>query len=213
MITVEKKLKLFNKVVLEKAKEDKKNILIELEKHREAAFKLQKEESTEKADSFLRAIIDEAYEDKKAMLARAKSDLKKRVLNQRQSLINDLEEAVLKRFERFANEFSYKTYIDETIENYYEDLMDFGNFSIELADKNFNRDKQFFQEALSKVNLKAGAYIKSEEELVGGCIFYNETKDILIDATLRSLLEEHRKEIGQRMYLMLNEVGETNVQG
>lgn len=211
MITVEKKLKLFNKVVLEKAKEDKKEVLVELEKQKDAAFKVQKEESTEKADLFLRAIIDEAYEDKKAMLARAKSDLKKRVLSQRQSLINDLEEAVLKRFERFSEEFSYRAYIEETVENHYDDLMEFGKFSVELSDKNFDRDKQFFQEVLSEVGLQASCYIKSEEELVGGCIFYNEAKDVLIDVTLRSLLEEHRKEIGQRMYMMLNEVGESNV--
>lgn len=210
MITVESKLDLFNKVVLEKIKEEEAQLIEMLEVKRQEAIKVQKKESAIKADLFLRAIIEEAYDDKKAMLARAKSDMKKQVLSRRQLLIDHLSESVLKRFEAFVVESSYEYYVSKMIEQHKEDLRGFGSFLVMLDKKNFLRDKEIVEKALKVVGLNRGVYEKSEEPLVGGCVVYNENKDTLIDLSLLSLIEDHHKEIGQRMYRMLNEVGERN---
>jgi vacuolar-type H+-ATPase subunit E/Vma4 len=210
VITVESKLELFNKVVLEKAKRERAEMLKKLEKEKENLLEAQKNESIKKADHFLKAIIDEAYEDKKAMLARAKSDLKKQVLNQRQALIDQLAESVLRRFEAFVNEPSYSAYLEGLVDQHKEDLKGFGGFTVVLEGRYFERDKAIVKHALETIDLFAKAYIESPETVVGGCIFYNESQDILIDGTLVSLIEEHHREIGQRMYVMLNEVGDQN---
>lgn len=210
MITVESKLDLFNKVVLEKIKEEEAELIEMLEIKRQEAIKVQKKESTIKADLFLRAIIEEAYDDKKAMLARAKSDMKKQVLSRRQLLVDHLSESVQKRFEAFVVEPSYEYYVSKMIEQHKEDLRGFGSFLVVLDKKNFLRDKEIVEKALKVIGLHTGVYEKSEESLVGGCVVYNESKDTLIDLSLLSLIEDHHKEIGQRMYRMLNEVGERN---
>lgn len=210
MITVESKLNLFNKVVLEKIKEEKALLVEELEAKRLEALAIQKAESNKKADMFLKAIIEEAYEDKKSMLARTKSEMKKQVLSQRQLLIDHLAESVLKRFEQFVEEENYALYVSTMIAQHKEDLKAFGSFLIMLDKHHFERDKEIVDQSLDAIGFKATEYDKSEEALVGGCIIYNEKKDILIDLSLVSLIEDHRKEIGQRMYVMLNEVGERN---
>lgn len=210
MITVENKLDLFNKVVLEKIKEEQAKLIEELEVERQEAIDVQKKESTEKADLFLRAIIEEAYDDKKTMLSRAKSDMKKQVLSRRQLLIDHLAESVLKRFEAFVDEASYEYYVSKMIAQHRGDLKGFGLFSIILDKHHFDRDKEIVEKALKVIGLQTSVYEKSEEPLVGGCIVYNEHKDTLIDLSLVSLIEDHRKEIGQRMYIMLNEVGDQN---
>jgi len=210
VITVESKLELFNKVVLEKVKRERAEMLKKLEEEKENLLESQKNDSIEKADHFLKAIIDEAYEDKKAMLARAKSDFKKQVLNQRQALIDQLAESVLRRFEAFVNEPSYSAYLEGLVDQHKEDLKGFGGFTVVLEGRYFERDKAIVKNALETIGLFAKAYIESQETVVGGCIFYNESEDILIDGTLVSLIEEHHREIGQRMYVMLNEVGDQN---
>lgn len=210
MITVESKLELFNKVVLEKMRQERHAVMDTINRQREDLLAAQKVTSTKKADDFLKAIIDEAYEEKKAMLARAKSDLKKQVLNQRQLLIDHLSDAVLRRFEAFVDEHSYRDYLEGLVQEHQSDLEAFGAFTVVLEGHHFERDKDMIMAALSAKGLKAKAYLESDEHLVGGCIFYNESKDILIDGSLVSLIEEHRIEIGQRMYVMLNEVGDQN---
>ena len=210
MITVESKLDLFNKVVLDKIKEEQALLIEELEVERQGAINVQKKESTEKADLFLRAIIEEAYDDKKSMLARAKSDMKKQVLSRRQLLIDHLAESVLKRFEEFVEEPSYDYYVSKMIAQHKEDFEGFGLFSVVIDKQNFSRDKEIVEKALEIIGLETDGFEKSEEPLVGGCVVYNESKDTLIDLSLVSLIEDHRKEIGQRMYAMLNEVGERN---
>jgi vacuolar-type H+-ATPase subunit E/Vma4 len=208
MITVESKLDLFNKVVLEKIKKEQKELENVLEEKKIKALKEQEKVSTKKADLFLRAIIDEAYEDKKTLLAKAKSERKHRVLSERQDLINQLAEAVLNRFEQFVAESGYVRYIDQIVNTYQEDLKDFGRFTLVVNKKHFERDVAFFKEAFEAMPIKPDTYEPSQVNIVGGGIFFNEERNVLIDATLVSLLEEHRKEIGQRMYIMLNEVGD-----
>lgn len=208
MITVESKLDLFNKVVLEKIKKEQNELEQALEEKKIKALKEQEKESNKKADLFLRAIIDEAYEDKKTLLAKAKSERKHRVLSERQDLINQLAEAVLNRFEQFVAESGYERYIDQIVNTYQEDLKDFGRFTLVVNKKHFERDVALFKEAFESMPIKPDAYEPSQVNIVGGGIFFNEERNILIDATLVSLLEEHRKEIGQRMYIMLNEVGD-----
>lgn len=78
MITVESKLDLFNKVVLEKIKKEQRRVLDEIEEKREQALANQEKESSKKADVFLRTIIEEAYDDRKSLLARAKIDKKQK---------------------------------------------------------------------------------------------------------------------------------------
>ncbi len=211
MITVESKIELFNKVVLEKIKKEQDRLIDELDEKRRDTLALQEAESTEKADLFLRAIIEEAYEDKKTMLARAKSDMKKKVLSQRQGLIDHLADAVLKRFEYFVEEPAYEAYVIQMIAGHKKDLEEFNNFFVALDSHHFDRDKRIVAKGLEAIGLSALAYEESRDSIVGGCIFYNEGKDVLIDGSLVSLIEGHRKEIGQRMYLMLNEVGEQDV--
>lgn len=208
MITVESKLDLFNKVVLEKIKKEQHQLERELEEKKVKALVEQEKESSKKADLFLRAIIDEAYEDKKTLLAKAKSERKHRVLSERQNLINQLAEAVLNRFEQFVAESGYEDYIDQIVSTYQEELKDFGRFTLVVNKKHFDRDVTFFKRVFESRAIKPYAYEPSRVNIVGGGIFYNEERNILIDATLVSLLEEHRKEIGQRMYIMLNEVGD-----
>jgi vacuolar-type H+-ATPase subunit E/Vma4 len=210
MITVESKLDLFNKVVLEKVRKEEALLLESLEAQRMEMLKNQEVESTKKADDFLKAIIDEAYEEKKVMLARAKSDVKKKVLHQRQALIDHLAEAVLHRFEIFVEDPSYGLFVNELIRRHKEDLQDFGKFSVMLDGKHFERDCEIVRSGLEIIGLEAQAYLESEDPIVGGCIFYNERRDVLIDGSLASLIEGHRREIGQRMYVMLNEVGDSN---
>jgi len=211
MITVENKIELFNKVVLEKIKKEQDRLITELDEKRRDTLALQEAESTEKADLFLRAIIEEAYEDKKTMLARAKSDMKKKVLSQRQGLIDHLADAVLKRFEYFVEEPAYEAYVIQMIVGHKKDLEEFNKFFVALDSHHFDRDKRIVAKGLEAIGLSALAYEECSDSIVGGCIFYNEGKDVLIDGTLVSLIEGHRKEIGQRMYLMLNEVGEPDV--
>jgi len=207
MITVESKLELFNKVVLEKVQREQEMLLESFQERHESVLREQKIESTKKADLFLKAIIDEAYEEKKSMLARAKSDVKKKVLYQRQALIDHLSEAVLHRFESFTEEDAYRLYIKDLTGRYQEDLKEFGKFAVMLDSRHYERDISLVESHLKEVGLKADLFLESEEDIVGGCIFYNERRDILIDGSLVSLIEGHHREIGRRMYLMLNEVG------
>lgn len=211
MITVESKLELFNKVVLEKMKKERRDVIDTSDRQREELLASQKVRSTKKADDFLKAIIDEAYEDKKAMLARAKSDLKRQVLTQRQLLIDHLADAVLRRFEAFVDEASYRDYLEGLVHKHQSDLEEFGAFTVVLEATRFERDKALIMDALTARGLKAKDYLESEDHLVGGCVFYKESQDVLIDGSLLSLIEEHRIEIGQRMYVMLNEVGDQSV--
>ncbi|MBN2898189.1 MAG: hypothetical protein JXO44_05365 [Clostridia bacterium] len=208
MITVEGKLKLFNKVVVEKIKKEQDVVLKELELQRKKLLEDQREESTKKADQFLKAIIDEAYEDKKAMLAREKSELKRQLLKERQVLIDHLAEAVLKRFRAFVDEPDYVLYLQNLVHRYLNDLETFGALTVMLEGQHFERDREIVRATLKALGLTAGGYIESEEDMVGGCIFYNEAGDVLIDGSLASLIGEHRSEIGQRLYVMLNEVGD-----
>lgn len=145
---------------------------------------------------------------KKTLLAKAKSQRKQRVLYERQSLINQLAEAVLSRFEQFVAESGYESYVEQIVTDYHEDLKDFGRFTLVVNKKNFEKDVALFKLAFERINMAPENYVASQVNIVGGGIFYNEEKNILIDATLLSLLEEHRKEIGKRMYIMLNEVGD-----
>lgn len=208
MITVEGKLKLFNKVVVEKIKREEDAVLRDLESKRKKLLDDQRKASTEKADQFLKAIIDEAYEDRKAMLARTKSDLKRRLLEERQTLIDYLAGAVLKRFRAFVEEADYALYLKNLVYRNKSDLKNFGVLTVMLDKEYFQRDKAIVESAFKELGILVGAYVESEEDLVGGCIFYNESTSVLIDGSLLALIEEHRSEIGQRLYMMLNEVGD-----
>ena len=94
MITIDSKVDLFNKVVLEKIELEYNRQLEEIEVANEMLLSNYQKEAAKKAEAFVDKMTKEAEVERKRMLSKVKGEIKGRVLNTRAHLLDDLMLAV-----------------------------------------------------------------------------------------------------------------------
>ncbi|MCH4889379.1 hypothetical protein EZV73_17405 [Acidaminobacter sp. JC074] len=207
MITVNDKLKLFTKRIIDRQQDayDEKveglenKMVIELAERK----KMLERDRARYEDSLLRGIKNERSQ----RLSNARSERKRRLLLKRKTMIDELLSGVKAYTKEFVETEDYEKYLKNIFVKNRDMMASLGAFTVYVNEKD-TKYKDMLLDQCKALDLLCESVEKSDKRILGGVIILKADKTTRLDFSLDSVIEDNRKYMGQLIYDMLEEAGE-----
>lgn len=210
MITIEEKLKLFYKLLNQSMDIHLAEDLRELESTYE--FKLEKFKNN--IDKEAKEIEDRATkktEIKRAeSISKSKVIIKKDVMALKEKYFNIFMDKLKVKLKEFVDSNEYNTYLSKIISKLSNDIANYGNSDLVIYVTNKDKEKygDFIKSEINKKN-KNNIVLKTTEDIIGGLITEISDKNIKLDMSVDSIVEDNKTYIMQTIFETL-EAGDYN---
>ncbi|HYF81500.1 MAG TPA: V-type ATP synthase subunit E family protein [Clostridia bacterium] len=206
-VSVEDKIELFSKMIfkdIEELSSDKRLKAVE-------SFEKEKNRLLEEAEAKKRVILEEAEKraekDKKQLIAKAKSQVYHQLLDKRQQLISEITELLVQEAKSFVSEEDYKGYLSRSFIKAATAFEKSDSLQLYFTKRDLEVLKEFINQQISSGELKGRCMLQEAgQSIIGGFYAEDDKREIQVDYTLKSLIEENRELIGSSVSLRLDEV-------
>ncbi|WP_425446868.1 V-type ATP synthase subunit E [Dethiothermospora halolimnae] len=206
MITIEKKLNTFSKLVFEKEQKKAQEKLEEIEKENQKIIESHKEEIQAKVKNIIDKKVKSAEIKKRQMISKANVNAKKNILEKKKELLDKIVDDVTEKARIYTDKEDYKDYLLENILDSLSGLDD-KDIYVYLTEK----DKNKYGYTIEKKLMDKGYNVKAkitDEDIIGGGVIINSNKSVRIDDTMKSKIEDNKKKIGNILYNALEKAGD-----
>jgi V/A-type H+-transporting ATPase subunit E len=204
--TIEDKISLFTKVIIEKIELDFQQKNTKLVKYYERRKSAIIKDNEERKKVVITRITKDVKTKKQQMILKAKSKMHLKVLKKKQEFIERIVEEVKKKTKTFIDTAEYIEFLKEAIKQVLSRFSkdQFVNF-------NFSRDDLRTNQKIILTTIKSfrdeDTYkIEADNSLIGGVFVKSENGRLEIDFTINSIMEDSKKLIGKYLSSWLNEV-------
>lgn len=209
MVTIEQKLSLFSKLLQQDIKAEIGEKIEAMEKEYEGIMAEHKRKVDKDADDLIEHARKKAEIKRLELISKAKMKTKKESMIAKEKYIGIFIEQLKCRVQAFKETPGYKVYLEQVIDTLEhlevydtdfivymtsKDMTDYGEAVIE----------QIAQKGISKERLKLA---QKEESMLGGVILDSPEKNLRIDLSIRTLIEDHKDEIVKQLFHAIGEVG------
>ncbi|MGM0379010.1 MAG: V-type ATP synthase subunit E [Bacillota bacterium] len=208
MITVEDKIKLFNKMVFKSVQQNLDDYKKELEDKKELEIKEIKKQAQKKADNYLEKFVNKALKEKEKTLIDVKKKNKEKLLSLKNELIQKVYDSILKKAGNFVYSESYINYYKKILTSLEDEITDFKKLNIYMIPKDYKNNN--LKKEINEIFNKDVEFEKTDNKIIGGFVIYNKKMDIKIDITLKSIIKNNKDFIGNQVYKLLNQYGDFN---
>ncbi|MGF7058496.1 V-type ATP synthase subunit E [Brassicibacter mesophilus] len=209
MITVEKKLNIFSKLILEKEQNESDTKLQEMKKNNEKIIQDHKEKIEEKARHLINNRVSKANVEKNTIISKVTSEAKNKILAKKKELLDRTIEGIKNKAKQFTDMPEYEIYLMNSVSEVLSALKGEQGVSMYLLQK----DTERFNEKLTDIIIQNGfnqsdiEIMPTTYDIIGGVFAENKTKTIRIDATIKTVIEDNKSTIGQILYEELKKAG------
>lgn len=202
MITVEEKLDVFTKLVLEKVQKEYEEKKKEIDERNNEIIHNHKSEISEKADKIVENMVTRGEIQKNGLISRAKVEGKRVVLSKKEELLEKLINNIEAKAVQFTYEDGYKDYIENSLSVVLQNLKNKESIILLFTD----RDRSKYEELIVNIVKKNGFDTEKVEvqsldpRLIGGVIAIDQEKTIKVDCSIKTKIEDNRNLIGQILY-------------
>lgn len=212
MITIDDKLDLFRKAVLQKVIDKYDTRLQALEGENEKELKAFEKSILDKKVAFIEKMEDKAKEESKRMISKAKSENKSRVLKTRQMLIEELIDSVKDRIHLFVESEIYAMFLKDNLKVTLERFHEFEEVVVELTQYDHQQYGEIIEASLHKAGYRTNQIklISTKEDIIGGFVVYDGDRSVRIDFSLAAVLRDNKRYMGQLVYEIINEARDSN---
>lgn len=213
MITVDEKIDVFTKIVLDRLEESYSVKISELDEETFEAVKEYEIKLKEKSRKFIEVHEENAQSDARKKISKVLSGVRTQMLRLKHDIVLELCDALKARVNEFRKTPDYQDFLVQRIRKSIEELNQFSSIEIEILEE----DLSHFEKALADEMEKQGfdsAKIKwapVKKGIMGGLIFYNGERTLKLDGSFDILLEDAEVVMGQLVAELLEERGEANV--
>jgi len=204
--SIEDKISLFTKVIIEKIELDFQQKNTKLVKYYESRKSAIIKDNEERKKVVITRITKDVKTKKQQMILKAKSKMHLKVLKKKQEFIERIVEEVKKKTKTFIDTAEYIEFLKEAIKQVLSRFSkdQFVNF-------NFSRDDLRTNQKIILTTIKSfrdeDTYkIEADNSLIGGVFVKSENGRLEIDFTINSIMEDSKKLIGKYLSSWLNEV-------
>ena len=204
--TIEDKISLFTKVIIEKIELDFQQKNTKLVKYYERRKSVIIKDNEERKKVVITRTTKDVKTKKQQMILKAKSKMHLKVLKKKQEFIERIVEEIKKKTKTFIDTAEYIEFLKEAIKQVLSRFSkdQFVNF-------NFSRDDLRTNQKIILTTIKSfrdeDTYkIEADNSLIGGVFVKSENGRLEIDFTINSIMEDSKKLIGKYLSSWLNEV-------
>ncbi len=205
MITVDDKLKLFKKEIIDNKQKEYDNRVHELDIKLEEDFIKHKEGLEKERKEYEESLLYGVKLEKKKRLSEAKNKKRRAILKKRKEMIDSLMLGVIDYTKEFVKTEEYYDYLKWIIYSHISDISSLGGFTFYVNE----RDSAFKDEIITICKENNLSCMDGKvEEMIGGIIFISEDNKCKLDFSLDSIIEDEDIYIGNLIYNMLVEEGD-----
>lgn len=209
MVTIEQKLSLFSKLLQQDIKTEIGEKIEGMEKEYDEIMSEHKRKVDKKADDIIEHARKKGEMKRLELISKAKMQTKKESMVAKEKYIGVFIEHLKERITSFKKTSEYKDYLRHmigTLENLDSYKTDFIVYMTE-------DDKEMYGEyvldiiaqgGISKDKLRLGI---KEENMIGGIILDSPEKNLRIDLSISTVIEDHKDEIVEGIFNAIGEVG------
>lgn len=202
MITMEGKLDVFTKLVLEKVQKEYEEKKEEIEKGNEEAIKKHKAEIKKKSDKIIGDMMNRGNIEKNRLVSKAEIEKKRAILNKKEELLGKLISNIQAKAVQFTYEDNYRIYMEESLAMVLENLKNKDDIILRITDKDRNKFEEIIKKFIREKGFDATKieFQSLEADAIGGVIGIDKEKTIKVDCCIKTKIEDNRNLIGQRLY-------------
>ncbi|HQE65735.1 MAG TPA: V-type ATP synthase subunit E family protein [Bacillota bacterium] len=206
-VSVEDKIELFRNIIFKDIEESAYD-----RRHKAAeGFNKNKDRLLQEVEIRKNQIMQEAEKkaekEKQQLIAKTKSQGQHRLLEKRQQFINEVTEMLIRKADSFVSEEGYKEYLTASLKKAAVVFENAASVQFAFTKRDLRTLKEFIEQEIASGVLKDRCQFKeSEKNIIGGFYAEDEKREIQVDYTLRSLIEENRELIGSNISRRLDEV-------
>lgn len=204
--SIEDKISLFTKVIVERIELDFQQKKKKLVKYYESQLSTIIKDSEKRKKAAMASATKDAITKKQQMILRSRSTIHMEVLKKKQEFIERIMEEVKKKTRAFTSTTEYIEFLKEAIKQVLSKFSDeqFVNFSFSSDDIK-NNQKVILSTIKSFRN--EGTYkIEADNSLVGGVFVKSGDGRLEIDFTVNNIMEDSKRLIGEYLSSWLDEV-------
>lgn len=209
MVTIEQKLTLFSKLLNQDIKEemDKKFNALEGEYQRRIA------ENKFLVDKEAAEIIEQARRraelKKVELISKGKLANKKEMMLVKEELIARFMTALENKIKDFTKTEEYKLYLSKKFQELKSLKGSKNHLEVYLMPSDYEMHQNFIKEGLVKIGLKEDklSFNLSDQDMLGGFIIEDPVLRIRIDESIRTLIQDKKDEMIEKISLAIGEVG------
>ncbi len=206
-VSIEDKIELFSKMIFTdiEARNSEKRLKAA------QSFEQEKTRLLEEVEAKKEAIIEEAgkkaEKDKKQLIAKAKAQVYHQLLDRRQQFINEIIELLIQQAKSFVGQEEYKGYLSKSLIKAAAAFEKSDSLMLYFTKNDLEVLREFIDQQISLGGLK-GRYMIQEagQNIIGGFYAEDDKREMQVDYTLKSLIEENRELIGSSISRRLDEV-------
>ncbi|SHJ64926.1 V-type ATP synthase subunit E [Paramaledivibacter caminithermalis] len=202
MITVEEKLDVFTKLVLEKVQREYEEKKREIEEKNNKIIKEYRLEIDKKCHKTIENIVNRGKIEKNRLISKAKVEGKRIVLGKKEELLEKLIKNIEAKALQFTYEDDYKDYLKNNLYAILKNLENKNSIILFFTE----RDRRRYDRNITDILKEKGfdiEKVKLEEldsSLIGGVIGMDQEKTIKIDCCIKTQIYDNKELIGQMLY-------------
>ncbi len=211
LITVNDKIKLFTKRILDIQEKEYKTKANILESQIANDYEISKDALIKSRDKYKSFLLKDLKAEKIQRLSNARSEKKRRILLRKKNMIDTLLKGVKEYSKEFVNSSSYDEYLLSEIKKNIDTIKSMGDIDVFLSEKDILKKEmiiKIFEE--SNVKITSDSFSVYEANIIGGIIFIRKDKTSKLDMSINSVIENNKEYMGQVIYKMLEKSGEVN---
>lgn len=212
MITVDEKIEVFTKIVLDRLEESYSVKISELDEETLEAVNIYKKKLMEKSRKFVEVHEENARDDSRKKISKVLSGVRNQMLRLKHDIVLELCDALKARVNEFRKTPDYLDFLKLRILKSVEELNRFTSIEVELLEEDYSR----FGEVLASEMKMQGfdpekvKWTPIKKGIMGGLIFYNGERTLKLDGSFDILLEDAEVVMGQLVAELLEERGEAD---
>lgn len=203
MSSISEKLELFNEVILKDAASERDRILSRLQADMEKRIEQEKRKFQEESDAFLKKELSYSENEKNNIISNAIIESKQLLIKAREEIMETVLSDVRELLYRFVDGEEYPFYLADHIKCTCQ-LAGDGELTVFLSKKDMERFKQMLED----IDLGSSSRITfecTEEDIIGGCLVFSRSKDIVVNETLLEKLKVVMDSFFENCDLKINE--------
>lgn len=212
MITVDEKIDVFTKIVLDRLEESYSEKISELDEETVEAVKEYEEKLKEKSRKFIEVHEENAQGDARKKISKVLSGVRTQMLRLKHDIVLELCDALKARVNEFRKTPDYLDFLKQRIQKSVEELNQFTSIEVEILEEDYSRfggllTSEMEAQGFDPTKVK---WAPVKKGIMGGLVFYDGERTLKLDGSFDILLEDAEVVMGQLVAELLEERGEAD---
>ncbi|MDD4362986.1 MAG: V-type ATP synthase subunit E [Atribacterota bacterium] len=202
--TIEDKISLFTKVIIERIEldcQEKEQKLLDYYENRKRNLI---NEYEERKKSSLETARKDAEIKKQQLIQKAKADMRLQILKKRQEFTDRVTQEVKREIKKFIDSQQYNVFLVQAMQKTLAAFSEKQFVIIDLSENDFKNKKAIILDTIANLRQENTYQLHALHNLLGGVYVKSGDGRMEIDYTINSIIEESNKLIGEILFSHLN---------